>query len=473
MSLRRKISKIIIFTAVCLSFIAVSQSVFGLSRDELPKDAVVIGFIDSGIAPYNLDGSHILAGKNYVFENGDTEDRIGHGTKTAGMVLGSADGTVPGVFPEAYVVPLVVVDKYPSGVTSNGGNDALIAAIMDAVDVFKCDVINISLCTSENSSDLKAAIDHANDNNVIIVCSSGNTPDSKQTFYPANYEGVITIGSSDSGEIASFTTKQDTDFYYEGSSVRLVNNKQGKVSTVDSGTSFSCAAVSGICAYWRSQDPELTQKDVYSLLAEHCIPGSDCIIEPFCEEEYELETVKSAHVICQDINGIWCQPMVEFAIENDLVAPLDDINFKPSDNATRAVVVNALYQLSGAPEVSSGKTFHDVSSSDWYNSAVTWAADCGIVSGYTSGNFGPEDSVTREQLCTIFCKYAAFEGIELTFTAECLDFTDKNSIAPYAVEFVGICQKAGIVSGKPGGFFDPKGTATRGQFCSMLMNFVR
>ncbi len=92
------------------------------------EEPVRIAFIDSGISTRHIDETHIAPGRNYVFPEKDTEDRIGHGTATAGMVLGSEDQGVVGVCPTAVAVPLTVIDVYPSGVKKNGGaSRALIA----------------------------------------------------------------------------------------------------------------------------------------------------------------------------------------------------------------------------------------------------------------------------------------------------------------------------------------------------------
>ena len=80
------------------------------------EEPLRIAFIDSGISTRHIDPGHVAEGKNYVFPESDTQDRMGHGTATAGMVLGAADQGVAGMFPQAVAVPLVVVDVYPSGV---------------------------------------------------------------------------------------------------------------------------------------------------------------------------------------------------------------------------------------------------------------------------------------------------------------------------------------------------------------------
>ena len=67
-------------------------SVFSLILLVVPtvygEEGVRIAFLDSGISQKHLDGSQIAEGENFVFPLRDTNDRIGHGTATAGVVLG-------------------------------------------------------------------------------------------------------------------------------------------------------------------------------------------------------------------------------------------------------------------------------------------------------------------------------------------------------------------------------------------------
>ncbi|MBO7514061.1 MAG: hypothetical protein J6T47_00335, partial [Lachnospiraceae bacterium] len=84
---------------------------------------VRIAFIDSGISTKHIDSARVLQGANYIFPESDTQDRVGHGTATAGLVLGAEDLGVTGICPDALAIPLVVVDTFPSGAVKNGGPD--------------------------------------------------------------------------------------------------------------------------------------------------------------------------------------------------------------------------------------------------------------------------------------------------------------------------------------------------------------
>lgn len=106
-------------------------AIYPVSASET-QEAVRIAVIDTGIAEKHsmLDTTHIAQGKNYVFPEGGTDDLIGHGTRIAGLILGSTDGKYPGTAP-------------------------------DAVDKYHCQVINLSSGVSKPDDTLYKAICYA------------------------------------------------------------------------------------------------------------------------------------------------------------------------------------------------------------------------------------------------------------------------------------------------------------------------
>ena len=228
-----------------------------------------IAFIDSGISTKHIDGSKIANGFNYVFPGSDTEDRIGHGTATASLVLGAADQNVMGAYPDAVAIPLVVVDVYPSGAVKNGGPEALCQAIYDAVDRFGCKIINISLCTTDNSVELRRAAAYAESRGVVLIAAVGNDGENGQRYYPAAYESVVAVGSAD-GENAAPFSQNGADLLAEDVELTAASNKNGKAPVKVEGTSYSCALVTGVCARLLHQYPELTPKQARSALFALC-----------------------------------------------------------------------------------------------------------------------------------------------------------------------------------------------------------
>jgi len=154
------------------------------------------------------------------------------------------------------------------------------------------------------------------------------------------------------------------------------------------------------------------------------------------------------------------------------------MTFSPNIPLTRGMAVTVLWRLEGSPNeripaAAGGGQFNDVAEDDYYYQAVNWAAANGIVSGYGGGKFGPTDNVTREQLATIFLNYYKYIG-EGPVGARMvkIDFEDLAVISEWALDAVAYCSIRGVITGRPGNVFDPKGNATRAEFATMLMRLV-
>lgn len=169
----------------------------------------------------------------------------------------------------------------------------------------------------------------------------------------------------------------------------------------------------------------------------------------------------------------WYYQTVNFAVENGFFNGVKENEFAPTTTMTRAMFVTVLYRLAGSPSVA-GMTnkFTDVKKSAWYADAVKWASTKGIVNGMTATTFKPDDSITREQICTIIVRYSTVAGITLTAKNEPEMFRDTDKISSYALKAVMTCQKAGIVNGKSNRYFDPLGKATRAEVAQVLRNFA-
>src|SRR5699024_12740365 len=111
----------------------------------------------------------------------------------------------------------------------------------------------------------------------------------------------------------------------------------------------------------------------------------------------------------------------------------------------------------------------DVAASAWYADAVNWAAANGYVTGYDNGSFGPEDSLTREQLAVILYRYAG--SPEPTGSLD--GFTDAASTSDYAVDALRWAVGEGLLTGKDGGRLDPAGTASRAELAQILARFAQ
>ena len=234
-------------------------------RNFLPKDAK------------DDNGDPIERGK----ENGTT-DTVGHGTRVAGIVAARpAEGTgFVGLAPDATIIPVQQNDA-----EGNGTAETLANAIDYAIQA-KADVINISQDTAnavEPDPTLKAAVDAALAQEIVIVASAGNDGlgGKVKRTYPASYEGVLAVAASDrNNERAPFS--QAGEFVgVAAPGVDMISTVPGGGHCSDSGTSFSAPYVAGVAALIKAKHSDWTQRRIVAQIqqtAERSVAGHDRLV---------------------------------------------------------------------------------------------------------------------------------------------------------------------------------------------------
>ena len=163
----------------------------------------------------------------------------------------------------------------------------------------------------------------------------------------------------------------------------------------------------------------------------------------------------------------WYYEAVKFMYEQGLMAGTGETTFSPNTATTRGMIAAILYRLEGNPETDASMSFTDIDPGEYYSEAIAWAAEQGIVAGYSETLFGPDDPVTREQLVSMLYRYAGSPK-----TTENLEaFTDSKKASKYAKPALCWAVETGILSGKGNGILDPQGKATRAEVASVLMRY--
>ncbi len=145
--------------------------------------------------------------------------------------------------------------------------------------------------------------------------------------------------------------------------------------------------------------------------------------------------------------------------------------FEPDTTVSRAMFVAMLGRLHGAEEKLTSK-YPDVNADklDWYNGYVGWASENGIITGYSNGNFAPNDPVTREQMATIISRYITYTGVLAKLSIDApASFPDIDSVSSYAVKPVETMRMMGIIKGNAAGEFDPKSGLNRASAATIIM----
>ena len=170
---------------------------------------------------------------------------------------------------------------------------------------------------------------------------------------------------------------------------------------------------------------------------------------------------------------VWYHDGVHFCIDEGLMEGYGGDLFGPNDTLSRAQLCQIVYNMEGQPDVTGDSVFTDVADGAWYADAVTWAAENGIVGGYGNGKYGPYDPITREQLAAILWRYAQAKGYDTTQGGMAIrEYADFDQISSYAAEAMTWAVNTGIINGTSSTTLSPQGSATRAQVATILMRFI-
>ena len=178
-----------------------------------------------------------------------------------------------------------------------------------------------------------------------------------------------------------------------------------------------------------------------------------------------------------DVTKNWAYPGIQYCVTHKLMGSTGGDKFAPTMTTTRAQIVQILYNLEGEPKVSGTTPFTDLTQ-DWYQDAVLWAYQTGVVAGTSSTTFEPDRPVTREQIAVILMEYMTrVLKLERTWTpADLSIFPDADSVSDWAKDAMADAVGLGLISGASNGgqtLLEPQGSATREQVATILMEFCK
>lgn len=172
-------------------------------------------------------------------------------------------------------------------------------------------------------------------------------------------------------------------------------------------------------------------------------------------------------------SGSWYYDDVAYVYDTGLMTGLTATTFGPNLSTTRGMIVTILWRMENEPAAKHGCPFADVRRGSYYEQAIAWASENGIVTGFDSSTFAPDRAITREQLAAILFRFAAYRGMDAVTLRENLSsFQDQAAISAYAVSALNWAVGEGLMQGT-GDKLEPTGNATRAQVAAMLRRFMQ
>ncbi len=475
-----------IISLAAIMIICLTSALFANAADTEENETsgrVKIALIDTGVSDSRgmMDADRLLPGYNYLFSDGDTEDREGHGTYIAGIIIGASGGggSIPAASESAALVPLVYYTDDP-GMVTGAMVTLMCRAIYDAVDTYGCRVINISAGISQDDRSLQAAVECADKKGAVVVSAVGNANEKAPNllYYPAAYESVIGVGAVDKdGRAATFSQRNESVMIAApGVDIITVAVGGGSEFMRVSGTSYSTAYVSALAADMFEKNPNLTPAQVRFILqktakrTDSAVRDNETgygVIDRAAAMEYCLAMMKNAAMGFVDVeSGAWYYSAVDRAVSLGYMNGIRADAFEPDSCLTRAMTVTVLKrQAETSAAAQRTLAFKDVPYSAWYWDALSWANDAGVIKGYTDGSFRPDENVTREDFCVMLYRLSGSPAADKNAK---LSFSDASEISGYAYDAVKWAVGRGIINGMDARHFRPKSHITRAQAAAML-----
>ena len=108
-----------------------------------------------------------------------------------------------------------------------------------------------------------------------------------------------------------------------------------------------------------------------------------------------------------DVQGHWGYDAIGWVVDNSYMSGMSSTQFNPNETVTRAQITQILYNMAGKPDVTGwANPYKDVSEEAWYAEAAVWAYKKGVTGNSACTYFNPDECVPRELIALMFELYA-------------------------------------------------------------------
>ena len=300
---------------------------------------VRIAILDSGInsSHQDLQGVQIIHGGNYT-DSDSNDDLSGHGTFIAGLIAAKRQNGlgICGLTDEVALIDMKVLD----GIT--GRLSSAVQAIYDSVNLYHCDIINISFGTETNDPEVARAIQYAVNKGVLIITSVGNSG-TDTLLYPAAFNSTVGVGYINENRVVSPNSQRNSsvDIVAPGVSLLSLDSSDPNGYRFDSGSSFSAALITSLAAVAKQIDPHLNQNDFTTILRDTATdagtPGYDTsygwgIVNASAFINSVKTYLSNAPLLApfQDLSKHWARIYISELVQRKIMNGVSASSFQPS-----------------------------------------------------------------------------------------------------------------------------------------------
>ena len=271
--------------------------------------------------------------------------------------------------------------------------------------------------------------------------------------------------NSDLYESLSVAETRKMDELIEAADTLIWNDAVEKINAIGTVTIKSGDAINAAkAAVSRLSEEQLKTfpKELLNKLAEaeriyrELLEGDDTPVVPVKPSKPKDDKPTTGSSFTDVPAGSWYEEAVNYVHEKGLMNGTSSNAFSPNANTTRGMIVTILARVEGV----------NTNGTPWYAAGQKWAMDNGISDGTNMPGV-----ITREQLATILYRNAKQKGYDVSKSAALTAFSDADKVSGYAAEAMQWAVAEGLLQGS-NGKLDPQGSATRAQVATILMRFM-
>ena len=190
-----------------------------------------------------------------------------------------------------------------------------------------------------------------------------------------------------------------------------------------------------------------------------------------------------ASIFPDTANDAWYSAAITYAVESGIMKGYADSGlFGTADGIQRQDFLVMLARYDGvdlSAYADDHGTFADVAENSYFEAAVNWGYQNGIVNGYDDGRFGVGDMITREQIITFLYRYANYKGLETQVSSISKQNTqnkyyDFANVSDFSRDAVYWAIDRGVISGKENNTaIAPQGNAQRCEVAQIMYNIFK
>ena len=146
-------------------------------------------------------------------------------------------------------------------------------------------------------------------------------------------------------------------------------------------------------------------------------------------------------------------------------------NFAPNNNVTREQFLKMLMSAVAAETEEAENTFSDVAENAWYKEYVLKAKFLGIVNGVSDKEFGIGTNITRQDMAVMIGRIIEKMDLEVE-KSKADQFADDEKVSEYAKESVMLMKSIGLIEGY-NNQFRPTDTLTRAESAKVISELLK